>query len=465
MCLACQALTSERSKNLASSYPVDAHDVGGQSAYAWVITAYVVPATVTLPVYTRLSDRYGRRLLLVVGMLIFLAGSAACAGAQSMGQLIAFRAVQGLGAGALEGLSFLLVSDLHTGQRRSSAQGAMAGLMALSFLGGPLVGGFLTDTVGWRSTFLVNLPIGIAALCVILRVLPAELGRNESRRIPLDLLGISVLVLAVGSILQGLDSSTRSEDWTSLGSLGALGLGCALLFVFVRVEKRAPAPLVPPGLLFSRRVAALLASGTASAFTLFSCILLLPPYFQHQKGVDATHSGLLIYPLLVGLLLSVNGGAAFIVRGGKDGQDGRLRTAMLTGYGLVALGALGFSQFTAGTPDWQAALYMALIGVGSGPAFSGLQITVQGAVAPRDMGAAVGTLLLGRQVGGSVALALASSIYTAQLASTGSSAAATGRAIWVVAGVGAVLAAGALMTLPSLGRRSPLRPSDREEPV
>ncbi|OKJ49548.1 hypothetical protein AMK27_36480 [Streptomyces sp. CB02009] len=198
------------------------------------------PATVTLFVYTRLSDRYGRRLLLVVGMLIFLAGSAACAGAQSMGQLIAFRAVQGLRAGALEGLSFLMVSDLHTGQCRSSAQGALAGLMALSFLGGPLVGGFLTDTVGRRSTLLVNLLIGIAALCVILRVLPAKLGRNESRRIPLDLLGISVLVLAVGPILQGLDSSTRSEDWASLGSLGALGLGCGLLFVFVRAESWHP---------------------------------------------------------------------------------------------------------------------------------------------------------------------------------------------------------------------------------
>jgi len=151
-----------------------------------VVTAYLVPATVSLPVYARLSDRYGRRALLLVGMVLFLLGSALSASAQDMHQLIGWRALQGLGAGALEGLSFILVADLFAGRRSAALQGALAGLMAVAFIGGPMIGGFLTDHVGWRSTFVVNLPIGIVALAVIARVLPAAVGRSESRAHRID---------------------------------------------------------------------------------------------------------------------------------------------------------------------------------------------------------------------------------------------------------------------------------------
>ena len=157
---------------VGTALPAIVHDLDGSSLYLWAVTAYLVPATVSLPVYARLSDRYGRRAMLLVGLGLFLVGSALAASAQGMGQFIAERAVQGLGAGALEGLPFILVADLYAGRRSASLQAALAGLMGLAFILGPLLGGVITDGPGWRWAFLVNVPIGLAALVVVARFLP-----------------------------------------------------------------------------------------------------------------------------------------------------------------------------------------------------------------------------------------------------------------------------------------------------
>src|SRR3954466_340575 len=183
---------------VGTALPAIVQDLDGSSLYLWAVTAYLVPATVSLPIYARLSDRHGRRAMLLAGMGLFLAGSVLSASAQGMEQFITCRALQGLGAGALEGLPFILVADLYAGRRSASLQGALAGLMGVSFIAGPLVGGFLTDHVGWRSVFTVNLPIGLAALAVVATVLPASLGRSERRSTPLDLTGIALLTLGVG---------------------------------------------------------------------------------------------------------------------------------------------------------------------------------------------------------------------------------------------------------------------------
>src|SRR3954452_10050906 len=167
---------------VGTALPSIVRHLDGASLYLWVVTAYLVPATVSLPIYARLSDRYGRKPLLLTGMVLFLLGSTLSAAAQSMGELVAFRGLQGLGAGALEGLSFSLVADLYAGKRNAALQGMLAGLMGLSFIAGPLVGGFLADEVGWRWVFLVNLPIGAVALAIVAAVLPASVGRQEQRR-------------------------------------------------------------------------------------------------------------------------------------------------------------------------------------------------------------------------------------------------------------------------------------------
>ncbi len=422
---------------VGTALPTIVGELGGTSLYVWVVTAYLVPATVTLPIYARLSDRYGRRALLLFGMALFLAGSALSALSQSMGELIGFRALQGAGAGALEGLSFILVTDLFQGRRSAAFQGAMAGLMAVSFIAGPLIGGFLTDHVDWRACFAVNLPIGIAAMLVVARVLPADIGRSESRNTPLDLAGIATLTVAVGLLLVGL----QHRD------IPAIAAGLAGLAAFVMVERRATAPVVPLRLLTDRRVGRIMLSGSTATFGLYAGVLLLPRYFQTVRDVSATHSGLLIYPLLLGLLLAVNAGAMVIVR------TGAIRHVLLAGYGLAGLGALGFATFDASTPDWQSLVFMALLGLGIGPALSGLQIALTRTVTPRDIGAAMGTLLLSRQIGGAIALASAETVYRAS--GHHGAAVATGTGVLVVALAGAAIAAFALISIPRVEKLAP----------
>src|SRR3954454_16323653 len=208
---------------VGTALPAIVGHLDGNSLYLWVVTAYLVTATISLPVYARLSDRYGRRALLLTGMVLFLAGSALSASARSMGELVGYRGLQGLGAGALEGLSFILVADLYAGRRNAALQGVMAGLMGFSFIAGPLVGGVLPDHVGWRWVFLVTLPIGAAALAVVATVLPASLGRREGRGAPLDLAGIALLTAAIAFVLVGLNEHAHASwaDWRTSGLIAA----------------------------------------------------------------------------------------------------------------------------------------------------------------------------------------------------------------------------------------------------
>jgi EmrB/QacA subfamily drug resistance transporter len=456
---------------VGTALPRIVEDLGGSSLYIWVVTAYLVPATVSLPVYARLSDRYGRRPLLLVGMALFLLGSGLSAAAQDMHALIACRALQGFGGGALEGLSFILVADLFAGRRSAALQGALAGLMAVAFIGGPLIGGALTDHVGWRATFLVNLPIGLVALAVIARVLPAAVGRSESRARRIDFAGIGLLTVAIGLLLVGLterthpDGAGRLPGWWQPHTGGLILGGLLVTALFVVVERRAAAPLIPLWLLTDRRTGAVMLAATTGAFGLFAGVLLLPRYFQTARDVSATHSGLLIYPLLIGLLVSVNVAGAYIAR--------RLefRTPLLVGGGLAAAGAAGFAAFDASMPDGQSLVLMGLIGLGVGPTLSGLQIAIQRLVAPASIGAAMGTLMLLRQIGGSIALTAAASLYAGGLhggpPGLERSATSTGHAIFAVTLVGSAIAALALLSLPrGANRLAPmLLPPEPEEPA
>jgi EmrB/QacA subfamily drug resistance transporter len=443
---------------VGTALPAIVRHLDGSSLYLWVVTAYLVPATVTLPVYARLSDRYGRRQLLLVGMTLFLVGSALAASAQDMTQLVAWRALQGLGAGALESLSFILVADLYAGRRSAALQGLLAGLMGLSFIAGPLVGGLLADHVGWRWVFLVNLPIGIAALAVVATVLPRSVGRSEQRGAPFDLAGIALLTTAVGLLLVGLSERTHPAadgalpGWTEPRTGGLIVAAAFALWAFVAVERRAASPIVPLRLFADRRTAAILVAGATGAFGLFGGVLLLPRYFQNVRDVSATHSGLLVYPLLLGLVVSVNMAGAVIARRGE------YRAPILTGLGVAVLGGLGFATFDASTPEWQSLAFMGLMGLGLGPVLSGLQIAMQRTVAPQAIGAAMGTLLLLRQVGASVALACAETIYASGLHDDGA-AAATGTAVCAVLVAGAIVAAAALVTLPRTATRLAVAPA------
>ena len=426
---------------VGTAMPQIVRDLGGESWYVWGITAYLVPATVLLPVFARLSDRYGRQRMLLTGMSLFVLGSALCALAQSMAQVATFRAVQGAGAAALEALSFLLVAELSGPRRNAAAQAVLAGIMAFSFIAGPLIGGLLSDHVGWRWVFLVNVPLGLLAIVVVARVLPAELGRSQGRETPLDVAGIAVLTASLGLVLVGLNQHLVVSSWFAVRTGGSVAVGLLGLVLLVLVERRAASPILPLRLLTQPLTMRLLVTGTTATFGLYACVLLVPRYYQQTQGVSATRSGVNIYPLLLGLLVAVNVGAGVIARRNS------FRGTLILANAAVVLGASGFTLFGASSPAALPLLLMAVIGVGVGPNLSGLQIAVQRTVAPMDLGAAMGALLLGRQVGGALALAAAETLYVGRLQAGASTQAATGWSIFVVGSTGAVVATLALLSV------------------
>lgn len=428
---------------VGTSMPAIVDDLGGGSWYVWAFTAYLVPATVLLPVFARLSDRYGRRRLLLIGMVLFLLGSTMCALAHSMAQIVVFRGVQGAGAAGLEALSFVLVTQLSGTGRRAVGQAALAGVMAVSLLGGPMIGGLLTDHLGWQWVFVVNLPVGVVAILIVARVLPRTLGRSESPALPLDVAGILVLTGSVGLVLVGLGQRAQASSWTEARTGGLVIAGLAGLALLVAVEKRALAPVIPLRILTDRVTGRLLASGATATMGLYACVLLLPRYYQQVRGATATESGLLVYPLLLGLLLTVNLGAMVILRRKE------FRRTLILGNAAVAAGAVGFLAFTEQSAGVLPLLLMAVMGLGLGPALSGVQVAIGRAVGPRDLGAAMGTLLMGRQIGGAIAFAASEAVFVARLDHGASAETATG---WAVCGISAAGACVAAIALLGLGR-------------
>ena len=438
---------------VGTALPAIVRDLDGWSSYLWVVTAYLVPATVSLPVYARLSDRHGRRALLLIGMALFLLGSALSASAQDMTQLIAWRGLQGLGAGALEGLSFILVADLYAGRRSAALQGMLAGPDGPELHRRP-AGRRLPRRPGRLALGLPRQP-------------PDRHRRDGGGRARAARARSGAGSTARASTWPGSrcspprsgccsSASTSTPAWTSWSDPRTGGLIAAALlavYAFVRVERRAASPIVPLRLFADRRTAAIMLAGATGAFGLFAGVLLLPRYFQGVREVSATHSGLLIYPLLLGLVIGVNVAGALIVKRGE------YRAPILGGLALAALGGLGFATFDASTPDWESLVYMGLIGLGIGPVLSGLQIAMQRTVAPAAIGAAMGTLLLLRQVGASVALAASETVYAAGLDGGSSAAAATGTAVCVIVLAGAAVAAAALVSLPRGATRIALVPA------
>ncbi|WP_307827383.1 MDR family MFS transporter [Planomonospora sp. ID82291] len=433
---------------VGTALPRIVQELGGTDLYTWVITAYLLTSTITVPLYGRLSDVYGRKPLLIIGVGLFLAGSAACGAAQDMTQLIAFRGLQGLGAGALLPLSLALVADLFPPGRSGRVQGALGGVMALSYIAGPFLGGVFTDTAGWRWAFLVNLPIGLAVLAIVVARLPHTAGQGRGAR-P-DHLGIAVFTGAIGALLLGLTEKGRGgQSWTDAPVLWPIAVAAAGLALFVLVERRAAEPIVPLELFRDRTYALANAASFLSAFCLYAGVVFLPRYFQEALGLSATESGLRVYPLMLGMV------AGSMVTGALVSRTGRYKPWLVAGPFLIAAGGLLCTGLTTATSGLALACWMALLGLGTGPMLSGLTVAVQFAVPPRLIGTASANLTFFRQIGGSVALALAGGLYTGVVRDEAAAhgpqaahAAATAVVVPWLAVAGAVLALAALLALP-----------------
>jgi EmrB/QacA subfamily drug resistance transporter len=385
-------------------------DLSGNSLYSWVVTAYLLSSTVTVPVYGKFSDVFGRKPMLLVGVGLFLAGSWLSGLSQNMTELIAFRTVQGLGAGAIFPIALAVIGDLFSARERGRYQGLFGAVFGLSFIIGPFVGGWLTDHVSWRWVFYVNLPVGIAALAVIATVLPS-LGRRQSSLLDLDYPGIALFCLGVVPLLIGLtnkgqtNSSGALYDWTDLSVGGLILAGLAVLAVFVFVESRAREPIVPLDLFRSRDYAASQAAVFLFSAGMFTAVIFLPRYYQVVRGDTATQSGYEIWPLLVGLIGGSIGSGQLISR------IGRYKWILVVSTVPLIVGAYLMTHLSAGTDTWTLWGWMFLLGLGVGPSMAGFTVAVQNAVRLDRLGVATSNLTFFRQIGGSSGLAVADTVF------------------------------------------------------
>ena len=383
-------------------------DLGGNDLYTWVVTIYLLTATITGPVYGKLSDQFGRRPLLMIGVGLFLLGSFLSGLSGDMFQLILFRGIQGLGAGAIFPIALAVIGDLFTPQERGRYQGLFGAVFGLSALLGPALGGLLTDTIGWHWVFFVNLPIGAVAMAIIWRLLPGGRPAGVTRRI--DYQGVFLFSAALVPILIGL-TNKQTLDWFDPWVGGLIGIGLVIGLLFLWVESRAAEPIVPLTLFRDRTYAGSMAAVFLASFGFFAAIIFLPRWFQVVNGSSATESGYQVLPLLAGLILSS------VVSGALVSRTGRYKGILL--FALVCL-ALGLWLSTGLRADTQLPLlwaWMFITGVGIGPTLSVYTIVVQNAVPQERLGVATSNLTFFRQVGGTVGLAIAGTIFGTTLSS------------------------------------------------
>ena len=385
-------------------------DLGGMSHLSWVVTAFMLTATTTTPLYGKLSDIYGRRLLFFVAILIFLAGSLLCGVAQTMGQIIAFRALQGLGAGGLLVLAQSAIGDVVSPRDRPRYQGLFTGTFALSSVAGPMLGGFITSALSWRWVFYVNLPIGILALVMIgIGLRKQAPGTTRS----IDYAGAGLLAAATTALLLLLAWGGTEIDWLSLGSAGLVALTVVLFGVFLWWELRAPEPLIRLPLFRNPVFARGVAVGSMMSFAMLGSTVFLPLYFQLVLGMDPAVAGVMMLPQVAGMLFSS------IVGGRIVSRLGRAKPFLLGGIGLEAVALMslaGFAFLAAPAPVFLVS--MGGLGLGMGIGMPNLTTSVQNAVAHRELGAATGAMTFGRSLGGALGVAMSGTIMSMRLAAS-----------------------------------------------
>jgi EmrB/QacA subfamily drug resistance transporter len=377
-------------------------ELKGADYYTWVVTIFLVTSTITVPIYGKLSDLYGRRPMLLFGISLFLIGSVLSGLSQTMWQLILFRGVQGLGAGAIFPIALAVIGDLFTPAERGKYQGLFGAVFGIAFLIGPGLGGFLTDNFSWHWVFFVNLPIGMLALAVIGRLLPNIKGRRRDIRI--DYLGVITLTLGLMPILVGLTVAETSQ-WSDPAVWGSIAAGVVFLAVFVMVEARAAEPIIPLHLFRNRTFSASMVSIFLATFGFGAAIIFLPLYFQIVEGSSATASGYKLLPFLVGLIISSIASGIIVSR------TGRYKAVVLVGLVIMAIGLALMTNLRADTSDLLLSGWMFVAGFGVGPTFAVFTIIVQNAVPFSELGAATSDLTLFRQIGTTMGLTLAFTFF------------------------------------------------------
>ncbi len=388
-------------------------DFDGLAHYTWVVTAYLLTSTASTPLYGKISDLYGRRPVFQFAIITFLIGSFAAGAATSMEQLIAFRAVQGLGAGGLMSLTFVIIGDIISPRERGKYQGYFGGVWGLSSVAGPLLGGYFSDHAqilgvsGWRWIFYINLPFGIAALILTSIFLHIPKVKREHS---IDYLGALLLVSGVSSLLLGLSVYGPQDGWQNSKTLLTIAAAIVLMLLFIFQESRAKEPIIPLTLFKNHTFSVTSVMAFIIGAGMFGAIIMLPLYLQIVKGDSATSAGLKLIPFMIGIV------SMSIVSGKLITKHGHYKHFPIMGLSLMTVGLFMLSTLTQTTPFWQLASYGIFVGAGLGLSMQTIVIALQNSVEFRDLGVATSANTFFRSIGATMGVALFGTVYASRLA-------------------------------------------------
>ncbi|HUJ37863.1 MAG TPA: MDR family MFS transporter [Hyphomicrobium sp.] len=387
---------------VATALPTIVGEIGGLTHLSWIVTAYLLSTTVVVPLYGKLGDVFGRRVVLQTAIVIFLVGSALCGLAQNLPELIAFRIVQGLGGGGLIVTAIAVVGDIVPPRQRGRYQGFFGGVFGISTVIGPLVGGFIVDHLSWRWIFYINVPLGLLALAVINAAFKPH---QRAELVGIDYAGAALLAVALTCVilLASLGSTLLADAPVSMFAISLLGL--LALAAFLHVETIVPDPLLPLSLFSNRAFVIATSVGFIVGMALFGSITLLPVYLQVVKGLDPTSAGLHLTPMMLGVFVSS------IVSGQIITRIGRYRLFPIIGTALMTIALFLLARLDVATPPLIASWFMLLLGLGLGMVMQILVMAVQNAVSYEQLGVATSGTTLFRSIGGTVGAALFGGIF------------------------------------------------------
>ncbi|MEV0916243.1 MDR family MFS transporter [Streptomyces sp. NPDC049967] len=392
---------------VGTAMPTIVGDLGGLEHLSWVVTAYTLATAASTPIWGKLGDMYGRKGMFLTSIVIFLIGSVLSGMSQDMGQLIGFRAIQGLGAGGLMVGVMAIIGDLVPPRERGKYQGLMAGVMAIAMIGGPLVGGTITDHLGWRWAFYINIPLGIVALAMVTAVL--HLPKRERRKAKVDYLGAGLLTVGITAIVLVTTWGGSEYDWNSAVIMELIAIGVASLAGFVFVETKAAEPIIPLHIFRNLNFTLMSVVGFMAGFVMFGAVLFLPLFQQSVQGASATNSGLLLLPMLLSMMV------VSLIAGRVTTNSGRYKIFPIIGSILMVGGLFLLSTMDTGTTRLTSGIYMAVLGAGMGFLMQITMLVAQNSVELKDMGVASSATTLFRTLGSSFGVAIMGALFTGRV--------------------------------------------------